>query len=109
MKEYKNNEELLNHLISKCLTIQNKKFALEIEQVIKSLVANTISEKYGIKDYLKHSCFDQSVDKDYIDKIILGINEVIDKNYGKHTAINHYKDIYGFIPPFVLVKVMTMG
>lgn len=162
MKEYKNNEELLNHLISKCLTIQNKKFALdiiekytyysiintykdvfkqgykyinnstfeeiyalydfdknlkiiflkyalEIEQVIKSLVANTISEKYGIKDYLKYSCFDQSVDKDYIDKIILGINEVIDKNYGKHTAISHYKDIYGFIPPFVLVKVMTMG
>ena len=78
MKEYKNNEELLNHLISKCLTIQNKKFALETEQVIKSLVANTISEKYGIKDYLKYSCFDQSVDK-FINQVNNEING-LDKN-----------------------------
>lgn len=162
MKEYKSNEELLNYLISKGVTIKNKelaleaiekytyysivntykevfknndtyldnvtfeeiyslydfdknlksiflKYSLEIEQVIKSLIANTISEKYGVKNYLEYNCFDQSVDKDYIDKIRLNIDEEISKNYGKHAAINHYKDSYGFIPPFVLVKIMTMG
>lgn len=162
MKEYKSNEELLNYLISKGVTIKNKelaleaiekytyysivntykevfknndtyldnvtfeeiyslydfdknlksiflKYSLEIEQVIKSLIANTISEKYGVKNYLEYDCFDQSVDKDYIDKIRLNIDEEISKNYGKHAAINHYKDSYGFIPPFVLVKIMTMG
>ena len=103
MKEYKSNEELLNYLISKGVTIKNKelaleaiekytyysivntykevfknndtyldnvtfeeiyslydfdknlksiflKYSLEIEQVIKSLIANTISEKYGVKN-----------------------------------------------------------
>lgn len=85
------------------------KYALEIEQVVKSLIANTISEKYGVKDYLNYDCFDQNAGKDSIDKIIFDIDGAIEKNYGKHAAINHYKDIYGFIPPFVLVKIMTMG
>ena len=58
---------------------------------------------------MKYDCFDQNVDKDSIDKILLNIDEEISKNYGKHAAINHYKDSYGFIPPFVLVKIMTMG
>ena len=162
MKVYKNNEELLEHLVSKGVTIKNRRLALniiekytyysvvntykevfkkdgkyldhvtfeeiyalydfdknlksiflrytlEIEEVIKSLVANIVSKNYGIKDYLKYDCFDQNADKDSIDKMILNIHEEIDKNYGKHAAINHYKDIYGFIPPFVLVKIMTMG
>jgi abortive infection bacteriophage resistance protein len=162
MKEYKSNEELLNHLISKGVTIKNRqialdniekytyysivntykevfknndkyldnvtfeeiyslydfdknlksiflKYTLEIEQVIKSFIANTVSEKYGVKDYLKYDCFDASADKDSINNMILSIDEEINKNYGKHAAINHYKDTYGFIPPFVLVKIMTMG
>ena len=37
------------------------------------------------------------------------IEENLNKNYGKHTAVTHYQDIYGFIPPFVLVKVLTLG
>ena len=85
------------------------KFALEIEQVIKSLIANVVSEKYGVKDYLKCDYFDQYADKDSINNLILSIESEIDKNYGKHAAINHYIDSYGFVPPFVLVKIMTMG
>ena len=162
MKEYKSNEELLNYLVSKGVTIKNRKLALEkiekytyysivntykevfkknerylnnvtfeeiyalydfdknlksiflkytleIEQIIKSLTANTISEKYGVENYLEYHCFDLNLDKDYIDKMVLSINEEIEKNYGKHAAISHYIDTYGFIPPFVLVKIMTMG
>ena len=107
LKEYKNNEQLIEYLISKNVTIANKeqalkniekysyysivngyksvfkdednnykpnvtfeeifalyefdknikaiflKFTLEIEVIIKSLMANTLAEKYGVKDYLK--------------------------------------------------------
>ena len=85
------------------------KYALEIEQVVKSLIANTVSEKYGIKDYLQYDCFDVNASKTSIDEMILSIKEEINKNYRKHNAISHYKNTYDFIPPFVLVKIMTMG
>ena len=162
MKEYKSNQELLEHLISKGVIVRNKKatlekferytyysiintykevfkindkyidgvtfneifalyefdknlksiflrYTLEIELIIKSLIANTVSEKYGVKDYLKLSCFDSNIDIDSIKKLVFQIGEELEKNYGKHSAITHYKDQYGFIPPFVLVKIMTMG
>lgn len=162
MKEYKSNQELLEHLISKGVIVRNKKstlekferytyysivntykevfkindkyingvtfneifalyefdknlksiflrYTLELELIIKSLIANTVSEKYGVKDYLKLSCFDSNIDIDSIKKLVFQIGEELEKNYGKHSAITHYKDQYGFIPPFVLVKIMTMG
>lgn len=162
MKEYKSNEELLEYLISKGVSVKNKKVALdkierytyycivntykevfkednkyiddvtfeeiyalydfdkslkniflkyilEIEQVVKALIANTVSEKYGIKEYLIYNCFDPNINQDVIDEMILKIDDEISKNYGKHAAITHYKDTYGFIPPFVLVKIMTIG
>ena len=37
------------------------KFTLEIEVIIKSLVANTLAEKYGVQDYLKIENFDENV------------------------------------------------
>ena len=112
MKEYKSNNELLNHLLLKGVIVNNKKkakrqferytyysivntykevfkttnsqyingvtfeeifslydfdknlrsiflkYALEIEIIIKSLVANIVAENYGIKDYLDINCFD---------------------------------------------------
>lgn len=112
MKKYKNNEQLIEYLISKNVTIANKeqaikniekysyysvvngyksvfkdednnykpnvtfeeifalyefdknikaiflKFTLEIEVIIKSLMANTIAERYGVEDYLKLENFD---------------------------------------------------
>ncbi len=72
-------------------------------------MANTISEKYGVKDYLKTSNFDSKADLEEIKKLRNKINKAIKNNYGKHEAITHYKDKYGFIPPFVLVKVLTFG
>ena len=42
-------------------------------------------------------------------EMINNIKIEIEKNYNKHPAITHYKDKYGFIPPFVLIKIMTMG
>ena len=163
LKEYKNNEQLIEYLISKNVKINNKvqalkniekysyysiingyksvfkdkdnnyktnvtfeeifalyefdknikaiflKFTLEIEVIIKSLMANTISEKYGIQDYLKLENFDEKANKDFINTLIEGIKNEINDNYNKHTAIKHYKDTYNFIPPFVLTKILTFG
>ena len=85
------------------------KFTLEIEVVIKSLMANTLAEKYGIQDYLKTENFDENANKYLIKNLIESKNKEINDKYNKHTAIKHYKDTYNFIPPFVLTKVLTFG
>ncbi len=85
------------------------KYALEIELIVKSLIANTISKKYGIENYLDIQNFDINANIESIKKLMYSIEENLNKNYGKHTAVTHYQDIYGFIPPFVLVKVLTLG
>lgn len=163
MKEYKSNEELLEHLISKNIVINNKKdalkkiekytyysivnsykmtfknsdgnykdnvtfdeiyalynfdknikylflkYTLEIEIQIKALMANHISKVYGIQDYLKESSLDDSVDVDIKNSLIERINKEIEADYKVHSAITHYKDKYGFVPPFVLTKILTLG
>ncbi len=163
MKEYKTNEELLEHLISKNVLVNNKqdalnkiekytyysiinsykttfknpdgnykdrvsfdeiyalynfdknikylflKHSLEIEIQIKALMANHISKVYGIQDYLKEENFDDKFE-DYIkSRLIEKINKEIDDDYKVHSAITHYKDKYGFIPLFVLTKILTFG
>lgn len=163
MKEYKNNQELIDYLISKNVSINNKelalknierysyysiingykvvfkaennnykentsfeeifalyefdknikaiflKYTLEIEVIIKSLMANTLAEEYGIEHYLEIENFDENSNQELTNDLIEKIKKEIDDNYIKHPAIKHYKDTYGFIPPFVLTKILTFG
>lgn len=163
MKEYKNNEELIDYLISKNVIINNRemalkniekysyysiingykavfkdennnykentsfeeifalyefdknikaiflKFTLEIEVIIKSLMANTLAEEYGVKDYLKLDNLDENVNEEMINDFIKKIEKEINDNYIKHPVIKHYKDTYDFVPPFVLTKILTFG
>ena len=85
------------------------KFCLEIETVIKSAMANQISKVYGVKDYLNTSNWDNSIDDDIKEILFEKINNEIKKDYKVHTAVTHYLDKYGFVPPFVLVKILTFG
>lgn len=163
MKEYKNNEELIDYLISKNIIINDKekalkniekysyysiingykavfkdannnykentsfeeifalyefdknikaiflKYILEIEVVIKSLIANALAEVYGVEDYLKPENLDADADEELVKDYISKIEKEIDDNYIKHPAIKHYKDTYNFVPPFVLTKILTFG
>ena len=84
------------------------KYVLEIELIIKSLIANFISKKYGLENYLNKDNF-QNIDEDLIQVLLSQIDDEVKKNYSKHLAITHYVDKYGFIPPFVLVKILTFG
>lgn len=85
------------------------KYALEIETVIKSLMANQISKVYGLKDYLNINNLDDKVPLQIKENIVNRINDEIDHNYNVHSAVTHYKDTYGYIPPFVLIKILTFG
>lgn len=163
MKEYKNNEELIDYLISKNVIVNDRekalkniekysyysiingykavfkdennnykknttfeeifalyefdknikaiflKYILEIEVVIKSLMANILAEEYGVENYLKLENFDTDTDEELVKDFILKIEKEIEDNYIKHPAIKHYKDTYNFVPPFVLTKILTFG
>lgn len=163
MKQYKTNEELLDYLETKNITIKSRKnalkklekytyysiinsykynfkdsnnnylpnvtfeeiyalyefdknlklillkYALEIEAIIKSLMANHISSIYSVDIYLDVNNLDDKINLEVRKKLINKINEEINHNYGIHHAITHYKDNYGFIPPFVLTKILTFG
>ena len=85
------------------------KYCLEIETVIKSVMANQISKVYGVKDYLSTSNWDASINTDIKENLLKKINNEIEKDYNIHTAVTHYIDKYGFVPPFVLVKILTFG
>lgn len=85
------------------------KYCLEIETVIKSIMANQISKVYGIKDYLNTSNWNDRINTDIKESLLRKINKEIEKDYNVHTAVTHYIDNYGFVPPFVLVKILTFG
>lgn len=85
------------------------KYCLEIETVIKSVMANQISKVYGVKDYLNTSNWDASINTDIKENLLKKINNEIEKDYNIHTAVTHYIDKYGFVPLFVLVKILTFG
>lgn len=85
------------------------KYSLEIEMILKSLLAETISSKYGIKDYLIKENFDDKVEEAIIIESINVIEKEIKKQIGKHEAVTHYMNEYEFVPPFVLTKILTFG
>lgn len=85
---------------------------LIVENNIKSIISYTMSKKYGYreKDYLKVSNFTPDI------KEQRRVNDVIDKmkrqirvNGSKHTATLHYINNYGYIPMWILVKVLSFG
>ena len=86
------------------------KYILEIELVLKSKIANLFTEKYGLKDYLVPSNFaSNNANNQAIALLIERIENDIDTSYLRHDAITHFKDEYGYIPPFVLVKIISFG
>ena len=163
MKEYKHNEELLEHLKNKNVIIDDEnialnvidnysyysvvntykyvfkkddntyienvrfneiyslynfdknirtiflKYALEFELKIRGVIGNILAKNYGLKKYLNKINFDELANEEDINNVIESINIEIDKNKGKHPAISHYDQAYGFIPPFVAIKILSFG
>lgn len=115
-ENYKDNasfEEIFTvYKFDKNLKIIILKYILEIEAVIKTKIANLFAEKYGLENYLDINNFDLKNDNSnlgYIEKLIEEIKKEIVKGNGKHDAITHYMNKYGFVPPWVATKILSLG
>ncbi len=85
---------------------------LIIENSLKSVISYQLSRKYGYKekDYLNVKNFTnehgkQKKVKDLIDKM----KRQIRVNCANHNATMHYVNNYGYIPLWILVKVLSFG
>ena len=88
------------------------KNVLVIENQLKSVLSYQLSKKYGYreKDYLNPKNFTSDHNKsrrvrDLIDKM----KRPIRINATSHNATMHYMNNYGYIPMWVLVKVLSFG
>jgi abortive infection bacteriophage resistance protein len=85
---------------------------LIIENNIKSIISYQLSKKYGFKekDYLKESNFTTDYkEKRRVEDVINKMKRQIRVNGEKHSATYHYITNYGYIPMWILVKVLSFG
>lgn len=85
---------------------------LIIENNIKSIISYQLSRKYGYKekDYLKAANFDRSPYKQrQINDLLKKMKRQVRINGNQHAATSHYINNYGYIPLWVLVKVLSFG
>lgn len=85
---------------------------LIVENNAKSIFSYILSRKYGIKEknYLNPSNFDRSSDKiRQVNDLLKKIKRQIRINGGQHTATMHYINNYGYVPLWVVVKVLSFG
>ncbi len=85
---------------------------LIIENNVKSIMSYQLSKRYGFKDkeYLNLRNFNQDTLKSrQVQDVISKMERQIKVNADKHEATAHYFNNYGFIPMWVLVKVISYG
>ena len=85
---------------------------LIVENNIKSIISYKLSEKYGYKEknYLKPSNFTKDRKQQRrVNDVLNKMNRQIRVNAENHSATFHYVHNYGYIPLWVLVKVLSFG
>ena len=85
---------------------------LVVENNIKSITSYQLSRKYGFKekDYLNPDNFSQdSLQSRQVYDVLNKVKRQIRVNGRKHTATFHYIEHYGYIPFWILVKVLSFG
>lgn len=95
--------ELRNILFKNLLIVENN---------IKSIISYKLSVKYGYKEknYLKPSNFTADrKEQRRVNDVLNKMNRQIRVNAQNHSATLHYLNNYGYIPMWVLVKVLSFG
>ncbi len=85
---------------------------LIVENNIKSVMSYIMSKKYGIreKDYLKFTNFSRdSLKTRKVNDVLGKMKRQIKINSKQHSATLHYIMNYGYIPMWILVKVLSFG
>lgn len=88
------------------------KYLLVIENNIKSITSYQLSKKYGYRerDYLKPKNFTKDPEKQrQVNDLLKKMRRQIRINGREHTATEHYASNYGYIPLWILVKVLSFG
>lgn len=85
---------------------------LIIENNLKSIFSYQLSKKYGYreKNYLNPSNFTNVSSKSkQVNDLIKKMKRQIRVNGGQHSATMHYISNYGYIPLWIVVKVLSFG
>ena len=85
---------------------------LVIENNLKSIFSYQLSKKYGYKEkyYLKARNFTSDKNKQkQVNDLIKKMKRQIRINGSQHTATAHYMSNYGYVPLWILVKVLSFG
>ncbi len=85
---------------------------LIIENNIKSIMAYELSMKYGIREeqYLNPRNFIRDADKKrQVNDLLKKLKRQIRMNGGQHQATQHYLEHYGYIPLWIVVKILSFG
>ena len=85
---------------------------LIIENNIKSIMAYHLSMRYGIREeqYLNPKNFvKESERKRQVNDLLKKLKRQIRINGGQHQATQHYIEHYGYIPLWIVVKILSFG
>lgn len=88
------------------------KYILTVENNLKSIFSYQLSRQYGIreKDYLKEANFTKDGARSrQVSDVLNKMKRQIRVNGSQHAATMHYLSNYGYIPLWVLVKVLSFG
>ena len=88
------------------------KYILVIENNLKSIISYQLSKKYGYreKEYLKDKNFTRLPERQaQVNDLLKKMKRQIKVNGSQHSATQHYVSNYGYIPLWILVKVLSFG
>lgn len=88
------------------------KYLLVIENNLKSITSYQLSKKYGYRerDYLKAKNFTTAPERQrQVNDLLKKMKRQIRINGSQHSATLHYVSNYGYIPLWILVKVLSFG
>lgn len=95
--------QLRNILFKNILTLENN---------IKSIISYELSRKYGFKEknYLNPHNFTKDPKRTrQVNDLLKKVKRQINVNGSQHTATKHYQSNYGYVPLWVVVKVLSFG
>lgn len=85
---------------------------LIVENNMKSIFSYQLSKQYGYmeKDYLKNSNFTREPSKQrQVNDLLKKMKRQIRINGRQHSATSHYMNNYGYVPLWIVVKVLSFG
>ena len=85
---------------------------LIVENNLKSILAYVMSKNHGFKEnnYLNpHNFVENPAKRRQVNDLIRKMKRQISVNGKQHSATSHFIDFYGYIPLWVVVKVLSFG